>query len=125
MIVQEILQLKLNEEAISVFEREERDVANSIKNKVNQLPAFPGVQMKDEIEKLIKSSAKLLKDFAEKALTYASERGYRTQVFKDVLQNPEKAAKNLIKKYTSSYSDNAVKFKISDMLDGINLDISK
>lgn len=117
----EIKQASLLNEAIEVFEREE--ASNTIRDSVAQLPKFPGTQMKKEIDALILSSAGLLKDFARKARNFADDRGYRTQVFDTILDNPEKIAKMLIRKYVSAYKDDALAFSIKDLLKGVNLEI--
>ena len=117
----EIKQTSLLNEAIEVFEREE--ASNTIRNAVQQLPKFPGTQMKKEIDALILSSAGLLKDFAGKARNFADDHGYRTQIFDTILDNPEKIAKMLIRKYVSAYKDDAFAFSIKDLLKGVNLDI--
>lgn len=124
MFLEEIKPNSLFEEAISIFEKEEQAPAQSIQKLVAALPAFPGTQLRKEIDDLIKSSAKLLKDFALKAKPYAQERGYRTQIFDTILGNPEKVAKTLIKKYASAYKADGFAFNLRDILKDIDLNLS-
>ena len=110
-------------EAVLLIEKEEPQTVHTIQQMATKLPPFPGTQLKKEIDALIKSSAELLKDFAKKAKPWASERGYKTEIFSTILENPEKVAKALIKKYTSSYKENASVFNIRDLLKDIDLEL--
>ena len=112
-------------EAAELFEREEIAGAQQIQQAASKLPAFPGTELKRQIEDLIGSSAQLLKDFARKAKPWAADRGYKTEIFDLMLDNPEKVAKHLIKKYTSSYKADGMAFNIRDILKDISLDLSK
>jgi hypothetical protein len=124
MFLEELKPNLLIVEAMELFEREEPE-AQSIQRMVSQLPKFPGTQLKKEIDSLIKSSADLLKDFAKKAKPFAQERGYRTQIFDVILDNPEKVAKTLIKKYASAYKADGMVFNLRDILKGVDLNLSK
>ena len=124
MFLEELKPNLLIVEAMELFEREEPE-AQSIQRMVSQLPKFPGTQLKKEIDSLIKSSADLLKDFAKKAKPFAQERGYRTQIFDVILDNPEKVAKTLIKKYASAYKADGMIFNLRDILKDIDLNLSK
>jgi len=125
MFLEELKPNMLIEEAIAIFEREEQMPAQSIQKMASALPTFPGTQLRKEIDSLIKSSAILLKDFASKAKPFAQERGYRTQIFDVILDNPEKVAKTLIKKYTSAYKADRFTFNLRDILSTIDLNLSK
>lgn len=124
MFLEELKPNLILEEAIELFEREGQ-VSDTIRNAVSLLPKFPGTQLKKEIDSLIASSADLLKDFAKKAKPFAQERGYRTQIFDLMLDNPEKVAKTLIKKYASSYKADGFVFNLRDILKDIDLNLSK
>ena len=123
MLLEDFKKVDLLSEAIQLIEKEEPQTVQSIQQMASKLPAFPGTQLKKEIDSLIKSSAELLKDFAKKAKPWAAERGYKTEIFSTILDNPEKVAKALIKKYTSSYKDNPVAFNIRDILSNIDLSL--
>ena len=125
MFLEELKPNTLLEEAIKLFEKEEHVPAQTIQKMTAALPAFPGTQLRKEIDDLIKSSATLLVDFAKKAKPYAQERGYRTQIFDIILDNPEKVAKTLIKKYTSAYKADRFAFNVRDILSTIDLNLSK
>lgn len=122
MFLEELKPDLLIEEAMVLFEKEE-PTAQSIQHMVSQLPKFPGTQLKKEIDALVKSSAALLKDFAKKAKPFAQERGYRTQIFDVILDNPEKVAKNLIRKYASAYKADGFAFNLRDVLKDIDLNL--
>ena len=124
MFLEELKPNLILEEAIELFEREGQG-SDTIRNAVSLLPKFPGTQLKKEIDSLIASSADLLKDFAKKAKPFAQERGYRTQIFDLMLDNPEKVAKTLIKKYASSYKADGFVFNLTDILKDIDLNLSK
>jgi hypothetical protein len=123
MFLEELKPNSLLEEAITVFEKEEQASAQSIQKMASALPAFPGTQLRKEIDELIKSSSNLLKDFAKKAKPFAQERGYRTQIFDTILSNPEKVAKTLIKKYASAYKADGFAFNLRDILKDIDLEL--
>ena len=123
MFLEELKPNSLLEEAITVFEKEEQASAQSIQKMASALPAFPGTQLRKEIDELIKSSSNLLKDFAKKAKPFAQERGYRTQIFDTILNNPEKVAKTLIKKYASAYKADGFAFNLRDVLKDIDLEL--
>lgn len=123
MFLEELKPNLLIEEAIKLFEREESE-AQSIQHMVSQLPKFPGTELKKEIDALIKSSAELSKNFAKKAKPFAQERGYRTQIFDMILDNPEKVAKTLIKKYASAYKADGIIFNLRDILKDIDLNLN-
>ena len=123
MFLEELKPNSLLEEAITVFEKEEQASAQSIQKMASVLPAFPGTQLRNEIDGLIKSSSNLLKDFAKKAKPFAQERGYRTQIFDTILNNPEKVAKTLIKKYASAYKADGFAFNLRDVLKDIDLEL--
>lgn len=123
MFLEELKPNSLLEEAITVFEKEEQASAQSIQKMASVLPAFPGTQLRKEIDELIKSSSNLLKDFAKKAKPFAQERGYRTQIFDTILSNPEKVAKTLIKKYASAYKADGFAFNLRDILKDIDLEL--
>jgi hypothetical protein len=113
-------------DVIKLLERDEQSPVGQIKNQLSQrIPAFPGTQLKKEIDELIKNSASLIKDFAERAKPFAQQRGYRVEIFDTMLKNPEKVAKMLIKKYASSYKDDALAFRLRDVLKDVNLDLDQ
>lgn len=123
MLLESLSQIAILSEATEIFEKEDKESAQNIQRMAAKLPAFPGTELKKEVDSLIKTSAGLLKAFASKAKPWAQERGYRTQIFDLMLDNPEKVAKNLIKKYTSSYKADGFKFTLNDILKDINLDL--
>lgn len=122
MLLEELKPNFLYEEAISVLESESQEV-QTIKNLVSQIPKFPGTELKKHISELINTSAKLLKDFAKKAKPFAKSKGYRTQIFDQIIDNPEKIAKQLIRKYVTSYKDNAMIFNLRDILKDIDMNL--
>ena len=121
----ENLKPTLLSEAIDLFEREDTTGAKQIQQAASKLPAFPGTELKQQIEDLISSSAQLLKNFAQKAKPWAAERGYKTEIFDLMLDSPEKVAKHLIRKYTSAYKADGMAFNIRDILKDISLDLGK
>lgn len=123
MLLEDLSKIALLTEAIELFEKEDRESTQNIQQLAAKLPAFPGTELKKEVDALIKTSADLLKAFANKAKPWAADRGYRTQIFDLMLDNPEKIAKNLIRKYTSAYKADGFTFNLRDILKDINLDL--
>ncbi len=125
MLIEDLSQITLLAEAIELFEKEDKESTQNIQQLAAKLPAFPGTELKKEVDVLIKSSADLLKQFANKAKPWALDRGYRTQIFDLMLDNPEKIAKNLIRKYTSAYKADGFVFNLRDVLKDIDLELKK
>jgi hypothetical protein len=113
-------QLLIDETIITynnVFETKFREIYEA------SLPKFPGEELRINIDNYIKETADLLLNFAKKMLPFAKQHNYKTAVLDKIIDNPEKAAKQLLTRYTASYKDNAFTFKLNDILKDINLDI--
>jgi hypothetical protein len=87
------------------------------------VPKFPGTELRSEIDASIKKASKLLYDFAKAMLPFAIERKYKTDTLQKIIDNPEKVAKFLVAKYAKDYADDAIAFKVTDILKDIDLNL--
>lgn len=123
LLIEQLQAESILEEAVMIFEKESVESSSELKQMVSKLPPFPGTELKREITSLIKTSAQLIKDFAKKAKPWAADRGYRTQIFDMMLNDPEKVAKRLVRNYTTAYNADGMAFNIRDILKDIDLDL--
>lgn len=89
------------------------------------LPKFPGELLKNDVQQLIKKFSQELYDWAKVAKEFAKQQGYQTKILDVTISNPEGMAKQLIKRYASQLKDQPMKFKLSDLLKDIDLDLQK
>ncbi len=122
-VAQRASNLTLLREATEHIRAEDTTILNFLKESMSVLPPFPGIELRRQIEELIRKTSHMIAEYARKAKPWVQDRGYNTEIFNTMLQNPEKVAKRLISKYSSEYADDAIRFNIRDALKDISLDI--
>ena len=123
MILTELLDMYVEAEAVELFIAEAAEASKSLEAEVAKLPAFPGTHLRRTIEELVSRAASELKIFAQAAKPWAAKRGYRTKIFDAILDNPEKVAKTLIRKYVTAQKADPRLFSVKNLLNGVSLDL--